>query len=84
VALWAADCAEHMPAIFETEAPDDTRPGEKIDWQMAHLPADARIALRRLPPLGENPAGPLGVGLLSRGVLAVAIRDLQSRLAARD
>jgi hypothetical protein len=30
VAAWAADCAEHVLAIFEREAPDDTRPADLI------------------------------------------------------
>jgi hypothetical protein len=41
----------------------------------------ARAALRQLPPVGENPSGPLGPGLLASGELGTIIRELQARLA---
>ena len=47
-------------------APD--RPGaidDEVRWQLARLTAEARAALRRLPPLGDDSAGPLGPGLLA-------------------
>ncbi|WP_354239307.1 putative immunity protein [Arthrobacter sp. UYEF20] len=137
VATWAADCAERVLAVFEAEAPEDTRPrdaitrtrafargdlaaageirqrfvagraarevktpaavaaaraaaqaaavahmgaqalgaaayaakaaglaapdrpeavGEEIRWQLDHMSAEARETLRRLPPVGEDPA----------------------------
>jgi hypothetical protein len=31
LALWAAECAEHVLPLFETERPDDARPREAID-----------------------------------------------------
>lgn len=31
LALWAADCAEHMLPLFEVEQPDDRRPREAIE-----------------------------------------------------
>jgi hypothetical protein len=45
---------------------------------------EARSALRRLPSLGENSAGPLGPGLLSSGILATIIRAIQADLARPD
>ena len=45
------------------------------------LSTGARAALRRLPLLGEDRSGPLGPGLLSRGVLAANIRAIQAGLA---
>jgi hypothetical protein len=66
-------------------APD--RPGavsEEICWQLGRMPAAARAALRQLPPIGENPAGPLGPGLLASGLLGTIIRDLQAGLADPD
>ena len=30
VAMWAADCAEHVLGLFEAEAPDDDRPRDAI------------------------------------------------------
>ncbi|GAB3634187.1 hypothetical protein GCM10027421_35410 [Microbacterium shaanxiense] len=54
--------------------------GEEIRWQLASLSERARIALRRLPRLGEDTAGPLGAGLLSSGVLGATIRTIQAQL----
>jgi hypothetical protein len=161
VALWAADCAERVLPLFESEAPSDERPrdaiararafargelavaGEirrrfvagraarevgrpaavaaaraaaqaaavahmgahalgaaayaakaaglatpgrpdavdrEVRWQLRHLDDGTRAALRRLPRLGEDPAGPLGSGLLASGVLATTIRSIQGEL----
>lgn len=161
VASWAADCAERVLAIFESESPADSRPrdaiararafargeldaaGEirrrfvagraahdvatpsaiaaaraaaqaagvahmgahalgaaayaatavglsrpdrvdavhdEICWQLDRLSPEATTALRRLPLLGEDTSGPLGPGLLSRGVLAANIRAIQAGL----
>lgn len=52
----------------------------EVTWQLGRLTPAARAALRRLPPLGEDPSGPLGSGLLASGVLATAIRALQAGL----
>lgn len=165
VAAWAADCAERVLALFEAEAPADSRPrdaiararafargelgvaegirrrfinggaarevsapaavaaaraagqaaaiphmgahalgaaayaalaagraapdrpeavSEEIRWQLDHMSAAARAALRQLPPVGENPSGPLGPGLLASGLLGTIIRDLQGRLGGTD
>ena len=55
---------------------------EEIRWQLDHMPAAVRRALRLLPPVGENPSGPLGPGLLASGLLGTIIRDLQTRLGS--
>jgi hypothetical protein len=162
VAAWAADCAERVVGLFESEAPTDDRPraaiararafarGElntaeeirrrfvggvpagavaspaavaaaraagqavavchmgahalgaaayavravglanpdrpeavdaEIRWQLANMTSDVREALRALPPVGENAAGPLGRGLLSAGHLGAIVRALQSGIA---
>ncbi len=161
VAAWAADCAERVLILFETEAPSDDRPrmaiararafargeldsaGEirrrfvagraanavdapaavaaarsaaqasgvahmgahalgaaayaakaaglasadeplvvsaEIAWQLGHLDAEAARALRLLPSVGEDHAGPLGAGLLASGALGTIIRRLQAGL----
>ena len=42
VALWAADCAEHVLPLFEAECPDDDRPRAAIEavraWTRGELP----------------------------------------------
>lgn len=53
---------------------------EEVRWQLAQLSESERTALRRLPPLGTDAAGPLGQGLLSRGILGETIREIQARL----
>jgi immunity protein 5 of polymorphic toxin system len=55
---------------------------EEIAWQLGHLSAEARTALRRLPPVGENAAGPLGPGLLASGLAGAIVRELQAGVAA--
>lgn len=55
--------------------------GEEIRWQLGHMSAPARAALRLLPPVGENSSGPLGPGLLASDLLGTIIRDLQAGLA---
>jgi hypothetical protein len=66
-------------------APDRLDPvGEEISWQLGHLSPAARAALRQLPPVGENSAGPLGPGLLASGLLGTIIRDFQVGLAGLD
>ena len=49
LALWAADCAEHVLRHFERERPDDDRPRRAIDlgraWARGEIPwAEARAA----------------------------------------
>jgi len=54
---------------------------EEIGWQVRHMSAEVRAALRRLPPVGENRSGPLGPGLLASGRIGRIVRDLQAGLA---
>ena len=60
---------------------DDAADAE-ISWQLSHMTGPVRMALRRLPILGEDPAGPLGSGLLASGILGSIIRKLQAGLTA--
>lgn len=57
---------------------------DEIRWQLDHVSAAARAALRLLPPVGENCSGPLGSGLLASGLLGRIISDLQAGLAEAD
>lgn len=164
VAVWAADCAEHVLPLFEAEAPEDDRArdaiartrafargeltaageirrrfiagraarssrspagvaaarsaaqaagvahmgahalgaaayaakavelahptasgarAEEVRWQLDRLPSGAVAALRRLPALGTDTAGPLGPGLLAAGALGEVIREIQAWLEAQ-
>jgi Imm-5 like putative immunity protein len=54
---------------------------QELRWQVSHMSGPVRTALRLLPPLGEDSAGPLGPGLLASGLQGTIIRDLQAALA---
>lgn len=77
-ALGAAAYAAKAAGLAADADPDAR--GDEIRWQLGHLSVEARSALRRLPLLGEDSAGPLGPGLLGRGVLASSIRQIQAGL----
>ncbi|KAA9155867.1 hypothetical protein F6B41_05085 [Microbacterium lushaniae] len=77
-ALGAAAYAAKAAELAAPGRPDAH--GAEIEWQLAHLSPHARTALRRLPPLGADSAGPLGSGLLATGALAANIRSIQARL----
>lgn len=70
-------------AAYAVRAAELASPGTgatEIAWQLDQLDEPAAAALRRLPLLGEDPSGPLGPGLLSRGALGETIREIQEAL----
>ena len=74
-ALGAAAYAAKAAALA---APNQsTALADEILWQVEHLAPEVTAALKKLPPLGQNPAGPLGSGLLTSGVLGSTIREIQ-------
>jgi Imm-5 like putative immunity protein len=77
-ALGAAAYAAKAAGLAAPGQPQATR--EEIRWQLGRMSPAARAALRQLPAVGENSAGPLGPGLLASGVLGAIIRDLQISL----
>ncbi len=56
----------------------------EIRWQFAHMTADVRVALRSLPPVGEDRSGPLGPGLLASGQMGKIIGQLQAAIAGTE
>ncbi|MGN7860268.1 putative immunity protein [Microbacterium sp. 22303] len=52
----------------------------ELAWQCDRMSAEIAAALRRLPPVGKDGAGPLGQGLLASGELGSIIRELQAAL----
>src|SRR6478752_8375670 len=52
----------------------------EVRWQLSHMSAPVKEALRRLPPLGDDSAGPLGPGLLASGPLGSIIGQIQAGL----
>jgi hypothetical protein len=81
-ALGASAYAAKAAALAAPDRPEAA--SEEIRRQLGRMSAAARAALRQLPPVGENPSGPLGPGLLASGLLGTIIRDLQAGLANRD
>ena len=81
-ALGAAAYAVKAAGLGDPDRPQAVE--DEIRWQLDHMSPDVRAALRALPPVGEDPSGPLGPGLLASGQLGTIIRDLQSRLTQTD
>ena len=77
-ALGAAAFAAKATGLAADDGPAAV--SEEIRWQLGHMSAAAATALRLLPPVGENPSGPLGPGLLASGLLGTIVRDLQAGL----
>ncbi|MFF2297199.1 putative immunity protein [Arthrobacter sp. NPDC058127] len=55
---------------------------DEISWQLANMSAEVRAALRQLPPVGEDSAGPLGSGLLASGLLGSIVRKIQAAIGS--
>jgi hypothetical protein len=79
-ALGAAAYAAKAAGLAAPDRP--TALSDEIEWQLGHADARVRSALRQLPPLGEDSAGPLGAGLLASGVLGAVIRQLQAAVGS--
>ena len=79
-ALGAAAYAAVAAAAADPGGSDDAA-GE-LEWQLARMSEPVAEALRSLPPLGDDSAGPLGPGLLARGELGAHITAIQTRLRA--
>lgn len=78
-ALGTATYAAKAAALAASD--QDAARHAEIQWQLGHLATGVREALRRLPLLGEDPSGPLGRGLLTTGMLAATIREIQAELS---
>ena len=79
-ALGAAAYAVRAAGLADPGRPQAV--DDEIRWQLDHMSAEVRAALRTLPAVGENSSGPLGPGLLARGELGDIIRSLQAGLGA--
>jgi hypothetical protein len=78
-ALGAAAYAVKAVTLAPAHGPEAR--DEELRWQLGRLTAEQRRALRRLPAVGTDTSGPLGPGLLSRGVLGDVIREIQAAVA---
>src|SRR3954467_2235900 len=81
----ALGAAAYAAKALGLAAPDQpVAVAQEIRWQLSHMSAPVKAALRLLPPLGEDSSGPLGPGLLASGLQGTIIRDLQAGLAGPD
>ena len=78
-ALGAAAYAANAARLAAPDQPEAVR--DEVSWQLEHMTERTRSALRLLPPVGEDSAGPLGSGLLASGILGSIIRDIQAALS---
>lgn len=81
-ALGAAAYAAKAAGLAEPDHTDAV--SAEIRWQLDRISVAVRTALRLLPPVGENPSGPLGPGILASGLLGDIIAELQARIADVD
>lgn len=79
-ALGAAAYATKAVSMAHPDQPELVQ--HEIRWQVSQLSERERSALRLLPQLGTNSSGPLGVGLLSRGILGATIREIQAQIGS--
>jgi hypothetical protein len=77
-ALGAATYAARAAAMRSADS--DHRRDREFEWQISHLSPAVASALRKLPALGDDSAGPLGPGLLASGDLGEHIRRIQQAL----
>ena len=77
-ALGAAAYAARAAALADPSRPEAAT--EEVHWQLEHMSAEVRDALRALPPVGQDRSGPLGPGLLASGPLGDLVRALQAGL----
>ena len=78
-ALGAAAYAVKAMSLANPARPEAV--ADEIAWQLAALTDEEQSILRQLPPVGSDSSGPLGPGLMSRGILGDVIRELQAQIA---
>ncbi|MFT4147637.1 MAG: hypothetical protein QM632_02430 [Micrococcaceae bacterium] len=74
-ALGAAAYAVLAASLAKPKQPEVT--DKEICWQLEHMSAEVKAALRKLPFAGENSSGPLGPGLFTSGQLGIIVHKLQ-------
>ena len=78
-ALGAAAYAAKAAGLAAPDRPEAVR--DEITWQLQRMTDETSSALRKLPPLGQDSAGPLGSGLLASGILGSIIREIQAAVS---
>jgi hypothetical protein len=76
----ALSAAAYAAKATSFAAPDQPEVVEdEIRWQLSRMSTEVSVALRTLPPVGENSSGPLGPGMALSQVGSI-IRELQAGL----
>lgn len=76
----ALGAAAYAAKAARLAANDPEAATAELEWQVAGMSDDVASALRLLPFVGEDSAGPLGSGLLASGELGEHIKRVQERL----
>ncbi|OZB77556.1 MAG: hypothetical protein B7X41_20905 [Microbacterium sp. 14-71-5] len=76
----AAYAARAAGATAATAGDRSAAVAAELAWQRGRMSDEVAAALRLLPPIGTDDAGPLGRGLLASGELGSNIRALQAAL----
>ena len=84
LALWAADCAEHVLHHFERARPDDHRPGQAIDGTHAWVRGEARMRDARKAAFASNAAARAVGGAAKLAALAAGQAAAVPHLAAHE
>lgn len=87
LALWAADCAEHVLGLFEAERPDDPRPRDALEaarsWVRGELPMmEARAAGGHAMGAARDLRGPPRFAAYAAGQAAVVAHVAEHDLGA--
>ena len=56
LALWAADCAEHVLGLFEKSCPDDDRPRRAVEAARAWVRGEIAVGMARKAALAAHDA----------------------------
>ncbi len=81
-ALGAAAYAAKAAGLAAPDRPEAVH--DEIAWQLEHMTDQTKSALRQLPLVGEDSAGPLGSGLLASGILGSIIREIQAAIGGNS
>jgi len=79
-ALGAAAYAANAAGLAAPDRAEAVR--NEISWQLERMSDETRAALRQLPLVGKDSAGPLGSGLLASGSLGSIIQEIQAAISS--
>jgi hypothetical protein len=84
LAVWAADCAEHVLPYFERERADDDRPRRAIDMARAWASGDASMTEARSAGGHANAAARAMSGAARHAAFAAGQAGVVAHVAAHD